>query len=179
MAPRAGLNKLPPRTVLYLLIGSGVIVLFVLLGIIPMQKRLQQQDRDIEQKKFRIEEQHALHPIYLKMLAIAKAGGTTAPKLPDREGLGQKAVSEITDSLAQLIIQAGLEAQSVVPDPSSLGKGSKSLAVNIHVRGSLERFRGFLDALAMLPSYENVETLKVQPGNGPRDYTITVWLTAE
>lgn len=179
MAARANQIKLPPKTMLYLLVGLGVLVLFVLLGLIPMQRKLHQLDRRIEQAKFRIEEQSALHPIYMKMLEVAKAGGATAPKLPDREGLGQKAVSELTDFMAQLIVKAGLEAQSVVPDPGSLGKGSKSLAVNIHVRGPMEKFRALLGELAMLPSFENVESIKVEPGGGPRNYTLKVWLAAE
>lgn len=172
-------GKLPPKTALYLLIGSGVLVLFVLLGIVPMQKSLHEHDRQIEQAKFRIEEQNALHPIYTRMLTIAQAGGAKAPKLPDKQSLGQKAVSEITDSLAQLIVAAGLEAQSVVPDPGSLGRGSKSLAVNIHVRGSLEKFRGFLGELAMQPTFENIEKVQIGPGSGPRDCTLTVWLASE
>lgn len=179
MALRGTTGKLPPKTALYLLVGSGVIVLFVLLGIIPMQKKLINLDKQIVQASYRIDEQGALHPIYLKMLSIAKAGGAKAPKLPERQGLGQQAVSEITDTMAQLIVKTGLEAQTVVPDPSSLGKGSKSLAVAIHVRGTLEQFRTFLGELAMLPSYENIETLKVEPGGGPRDYNLKVWLTAE
>ncbi|MBI4805770.1 MAG: hypothetical protein HY795_11105 [Desulfovibrio sp.] len=179
MSARNLLSNLPPRTALYLLIGSGVVVLFVLLGIIPMQKHLLEQDSQIEQVKYRIEEQSALHPIYMKMLGIAQAGGVKAPKLPERQSLGQKDVSELTDSMAQLIVKTGLEAQSVVPDPSTLGKGSKSLAVNIHVRGSLEQFRAFLGELAMMASFENIETLRVAPGNGPRDYTLTVWVAAE
>lgn len=179
MAPRSVLSNLPPRTALYLLIGSGVVVLFVLLGIIPMQKHLLQQDSQMEQVKFRIEEQHALHPIYMKMLGIAQAGGVKAPKLPEKQSLGQKDVSELTDSMARLIVKTGLEAQSVVPDPSTLGKGSKALAVNIHVRGSLEQFRAFLGELAMMASFENIETLRIAPGSGPRDYTVTVWVAAE
>lgn len=179
MAPRDGLGKLPPKTALYLLIGSGVVVLFVLLGIIPMQKHLLQQDRDIEQAKFRIEEQSALHPIYMKMLGIAKARGATAPKLPEKQSMSQKDVSELTDTLAQLIVKSGLEAQTVAPDPSSLGKGSKFLAVNIHVKGQLEQLREFLGELAMMPSFENIESLKVEPGGGPRDCTVRVWLAAE
>jgi Tfp pilus assembly protein PilO len=179
-APRAATpGKLPPKTVLYLLIGSGVLVLFVLLGILPMQRSLHEYDRQIEQAKFRIEEQNALHPIYMRMLSIAQAGGAKAPPLPEKQSLGQKAVSEITDSIAQLVVAAGLEAQSVVPDPASLGRGSRSLAVNIHVRGSLERFRAFLAELAMQPSFENIETVRIAPGNGPRDCTLTVWLASE
>jgi Tfp pilus assembly protein PilO len=179
MASKNLLSNLPPRTALYLLIGSGVVVLFVLLGIIPMQKHLLEQDNKIEQVKFRIEEQSALHPIYVKMLSIAQAGGVKAPKLPEKQYLGQKDVSELTDTMAHLIVKTGMEAQSVVPDPNTLGKGSKSLAVNIHVRGSLEQFRAFLGELAMMASFENIETLRVAPGNGPRDYTLTVWVAAE
>lgn len=174
-----GMNKLPPKTALYLLIGVGVLALFVLVGVIPMQQHLHDLDGKIEQAKYRIEEQSALHPIYLKMLSIAAADGVKAPPVPERQGLGQKAVSEITDSLAQLVVKSGLEAQSVTPDPGSLGKGSKSLSVNIHVRGPLEKLRAFLGDLAMLPAYENMENVKIQPGAGPRDCTLKVWLAAE
>lgn len=179
MAARAASGKLPPKTMLYLLVGLGVLMLFVLLGVIPMQRNLHQLDRKIEQARYRIEEQSALHPIYLKMLSVAQAGGATAPKLPEREGLGQKAVSELTDFITQVIVKTGLEAQSVVPDPASLGKGSKSLAVNVHVRGPMEKFRAFLGEMALLPSFENIETLKAGPGGGPRDYTLKIWLAAE
>lgn len=179
MALQYSMDKLPPKTALYLLIGSGVLVLFVLLGIVPMQKHLLGLDRQIEQTKFRIEEQNALHPIYLKMQAIGRAGGATAPKLPDKASLGQTGVADLTDSLAQVIIKSGLEAQSVVPDPSSLGKGSKTLAVSVHVRGPMERFREFLSELVMLPSFENVENIQIQPGSGPREYKLKLWMTAE
>jgi len=179
MAAATTRAKLPPKTAIYLLIGSGVIVLFVLLGVIPMQKSLLETEHEIEQARFRIEEQGALHPIYEKMLAIAKAGGATAPKLPEKASLGQQGVSGITDTLTGLIVKGGLEAQSVVPDPGSLGQGSKALAVTIHVRGSLDRFREFLAALAVLPSFNNVESVQVKPGSGLWDCTVKVWLTAE
>jgi len=179
MAPVSGFASLPPRTALYLLIGAGVLVLFVLLGVVPMQQKLQELDVQKEQTRYRIDEQGALHPIYTKMLNIAKAGGASAPKLPDRKGLGQQAVSELTDSLAQLIVKTGLEVQTVAPDPGSLGKGSKFLAVNIHIRGSMEQIRGFLGELAMMPSYQNLESLRLQPGSGTRDCTIRIWLAAE
>ena len=175
----SGFGKLPPKTVLYLLIGSGAIVLFILLGIIPMQQKLVELDRSIAQTQFRIEEQGALHPIYMKMLSIARAGGAKAPKLPDKQGLGQKAVSELTDTMAKLIVDSGLEAQSVAPDPSSLGKGSKFLAVNIKARGPMERFRAFLGEVAMLPSFQNIQTLQVEPGDGVRTYAVKLWLAAE
>lgn len=179
MAAGNSIGKLPPRTVLYLLIGSGALVLFILLGIIPMQKNLLDLDRKIEQTKFRIEEQSVLHPIYLKMLGIARAGGAAAPALPERKGLGQQAVSELTDYLAQVIVSKGMEAQTVTPDPGSLGKGSKFLAVSLHVRGTLDQFHSLLAELAMMPSFENVETLKVEPGDGPKEFTFKIWLTAE
>jgi Tfp pilus assembly protein PilO len=172
-------GKLPPKTALYLLIGTGVIVLFVLLGVVPMQKSLIETDHEIVQAKFRIEEQNALHPIYEKMLAIAKAGGAQAPKLPEKQSLGQKDVSEITDTLTAVIVKSGLEAQSVVPDPGSLGQGSQSLAVTVHVRGPLERFREFLGQLAMLQSFDNIESVQVQPGAGQWDCTVKVWLASE
>ncbi|WP_243439354.1 type 4a pilus biogenesis protein PilO [Fundidesulfovibrio soli] len=179
MASGTSFGNLPPKTALYLLIGTGVLLLFILLGIVPMHNKLQELDTQMQQTRFRIDEQGALHPIYVKMLEIAKANGATAPKLPDKQGLGQKAVSELTDTLAQIIVKTGLEVQTVTPDPASLGKGSKFLAVNIHVRGSMDKIRDFLGELAMLPSYQNLESLKLQPGSGARDCTIRIWLAAE
>jgi len=171
--------KLPPKTALYLLIGLGVVVLFVLLGIVPMQQSLGKLDEDIDQTRFRIEEQNALHPIYKRMQAIATGGGVTAPQLPVKQSLNQEQVSRLTDTLTQLIVKCGLEAQAVAPDPSSLGQGSKSLAVTVHVRGEQEKFRGFLGELALQPSFENVETVQVAPKGGAMEYTVTFWLGAE
>jgi len=171
--------KLPPKTALYLLIGLGVVVLFILLGIVPMQQSLRKLDDSIAQARFRIEEQNALHPIYLHMLAIAAAGGTKAPQLPRKQSLNQEQVSRLTDTLTQIIMKSGLEVQTVVPDPSSLGMGSKSLAVTVHVRGSREKFHDFLMELAVQPSFENVETVQVTPKAGSMEYMVTFWLAAE
>ncbi len=171
--------KLPPKTALYLLIGIGVIVLFVLLGIVPMYQSLGKLDGSITQARFRIEEQNVLHPIYQRMQAIAAAGGAKAPQLPKKQSLNQGQVSEVTDTLAQIIVKSGLEARTVVPDPSSLGSGSKSLAVTVNVRGAAERFHAFLAELALQPGFENVETLVLTPVGGSLEYTVKFWLAAE
>lgn len=174
----AGL-KLPPKTALYLLVGLGVLVLFVLLGIVPMFQSLGRLDDSIVQTRFRIEEQNVLHPIYQRMLGIAAAGGAKAPELPKKQSLNQSQVSQLTDTLAQVIIKSGLEVRTVVPDPSSLSLGSKSLAVTIHVRGATERFRAFLADLALQPSFENVETLVLTPSAGSMEYAVKFWMAAE
>ena len=175
----AGGLKLPPKTALYLLVGIGVVVLFVLLGIVPMYQSLGRLDDSITQARFRIEEQNVLHPIYLRMLAIAAAGGAKAPQLPKKQNLNQDQVSQLTDTLAQVIVKSGLEARSVVPDPSSLSLGSKSLAVTVNVRGGPERFHAFLQDLALQPSFENMESLVLTPSAGSLEYTVKFWMAAE
>jgi len=133
----------------------------------------------IDQGALRILEQGMLQPVYQNMLTIAKANGAKAPKTPDKQPLNQKGVSEVTDMLAQVVVRSGLEAQSVTPDPTSLGKGSRSLSVRLVVRGPLEKCRTFLGELAMLPSFENIQNVRLGPGAGPREMAVTVWLAAE
>lgn len=172
-------SGLPPRTALYLLVGAGVLLLFVLLGVGPMQKRLGELDLRIREARFQIEEQHALQPIFQKMLAIVRAKGAKAKPAPPHVVLNQDQISRVTDTLAGLIVAGGLEAVAVTPDPSSLDKGSKALSVAIHVRGDMERFRLFLDTLSDQAFFQNVENVRVLPGASARDFQIKVWLAAE
>ena len=177
--PFASPPGLPPRTLVYLLIGAGALTLFLLLGVFPMQKNLDELDFSIRQATFQIEEQHALQPIYQKMLAIARAGGAKAPPTPVKKGLGEGQLTRVTDTLTALIVSGGLEAVALTPDPSSLGKGSKALAVAIHVKGDMQHFREFLTQLAALPFFENIESVQVQPGSGARDFQVKAWLASE
>ena len=173
-----GSLNLPPKTAVNLLIGAGALVLFLLLGMVPKQQHLGELSDQIDQAKFEIEQQNTLWPLYEKIQEIAAAGGAQAPQVPARELLNQEQVSHVTDTLAQIIVSTGLEAESVAPDPSSLGKGSKALSVTIRVKGEMDRFRQLLTELAALPSFVNVQTVRISQSPTKKEYTVTVWLAA-
>jgi hypothetical protein len=62
------LPRIPSRSLWYLLLCSSGILLFIFLGLYPMQASLRRLDEDVMLMKARIEEQKILCPVYRELL---------------------------------------------------------------------------------------------------------------
>jgi hypothetical protein len=170
------LPKIPGQSVLYLIVCTSGILLFVAIGLYPLQASLSRQGEDIEALKARIEEQKVLSPVYRELMG--KLQKKTAGVLPDdkRTALAADDVDVVPMVFKKMAQDGGLDVLYVTPDVKSLANNPEHMSVHLAVKGDFLKFRKFLLALESLPYVEHVEEIQVQEALGGRELRLKTWL---
>ena len=79
-------------------------------------------------------------------------------------------------TLRRIADSASLKTQSVAPDVSSLTNQSKSLIMNMVVRGDFMNFRKFLIGIGELPYLERYEEIEIRKDPAFMEYRIKIRL---
>ena len=170
--------KIPAQSVYYLLLCSAGILLFILIGLYPLQSSLNQQDEDMAKLKARIEEQKVLFPLYKELLLLEKTQKSDLSVLPasSKTGLSMDQLGNISFLFKNIAREGSLEALLVTPDVKSLTNNSKSISVLLVVRGDFLKLRRFLFELEKLPYLEHIEEIQIQEAAGGKEFRLKTWL---
>jgi hypothetical protein len=173
------LPGLPAQSLLYLLICAGGIIGFFLLAIYPYHKYLAGLDREIKTIEVQIEEQKRLFPVYedlLKKMNITQKG--TLP-FPRKGKLDREKTDEISSIFEEIARKSNLSPVSIVPDVTSLVKGSRLLSITVRMEGDFFHFRNFLALLNGMPFLEHIEEIQIQTAGEIKEFGLKVWLALE
>jgi|WetSurMetagenome_2_1015567.scaffolds.fasta_scaffold04258_2 hypothetical protein len=170
--------KIPAQSVYYLLMCSVGILLFILIGLFPLQSSLNEQDEDMAKMKARIEEQKVLFPLYKELLLLEKTQkrGLNALPASGKTGLSMDQLGNVSYLLKKIAQEGSLEAVSVNPDVKSLTNNSKSISVLLVVRGDFLKLRRFLFELEKLPYLEHIEEIQIQEAAEGKEFRLKTWL---
>jgi hypothetical protein len=170
--------KIPAQSVYYFLLCATGILLFIFIGLYPLQSSLNQQDRDLAKIKARVEEQKVLYPLYQEMLLLGKGQKKDSNFLPvsSKAGLSLDQLANISILFKNIAQEGSLEAVSVTPDVKSLTNNSKSISVLLIVRGDFLKLRRFLFELEKLPYMEHIEEIQIQEAVGGKEFRLKTWL---
>jgi hypothetical protein len=155
---------IPKNSVRYLLICVGVVLLFILVGILPMSFAVSSLDTKAANLQMKIEEQEQLMPFYfvLQKRLSDKKVPTTLP-MPSRTKLSKDQVDGVPVTIKGLARAAQLEVMSVNPALGSIGGDAKQAPVIVIVRGAMPQFRNFFTALGGLSYVERFDAIEVRP----------------
>jgi hypothetical protein len=170
--------KIPAQSIYYFILCTTGILLFILIGLYPLQSSLNQQDRDLAKTKARIEEQRLLFPLYQDLLLLGKGQKIDSNFLAasSKAGLSLDQLANISILFKTIAQEGGLEAVSVTPDVKSLTNNSKSISVLLIVRGDFLKLRRFLFELEKLPYMEHIEEIQIQEAVGGKEFRLKTWL---
>jgi hypothetical protein len=162
MQIRQILQKTPKKSLYYLLLCSTGILMFISIGLYPLQTSLNRLDEDIARIKARIEEQKALFPLYKELMGkFQKKDSKLLLNLP-KTSLSVDQIDGITTIFKKIAQQCNLEAISITPDAKSLANNSKWMSVSLIVRGDFLKLRKFLFELEALPWLEHLQEVQIQ-----------------
>lgn len=170
--------KIPAQSVYYFILCATGILLFVFIGLYPLQSSLSEQDRGLASLRARIEEQKLLFPLYQEMLLLGKDHKKEGnlPPASVKTGLSVDQLADISILFKTLAKECALEMVSVTPDVKSLTNNSKNISVQLVVRGDFLKFRRLLFELEKLPYMEHIEEILVQESAGGKELRLKTWL---
>ncbi|MFH2119158.1 MAG: hypothetical protein ABIJ25_02025 [Pseudomonadota bacterium] len=153
---------IPRRTAIIHLSWLGVLLLFILAVIVPVQRFIAGLDGRIKDIQYRVDEQKGLQPIYQALKARSR---TTAPSIlptPESGKLSRDLVSVVPSTIGRIVRNAAMETISISPDVNSLANQSRSLLMHTVIRGDFMSFRKFLIGVGELPYLERFEEVEIR-----------------
>jgi hypothetical protein len=167
---------IPRRTAIIHLAWAGALLLLSAVAIVPLQRSAAGIDRRIKEVRGQIETQKTLQPLYQSL----KAKGQTAPAvvlpLPKAGKLPRDRVGRVAATLGGIARKASLETISLSPDPNALVNQSRSLLVNVVLRGDFMNFRRFLIGIGELDYLERIEEVVIQQEVDYMEFRMKIWL---
>lgn len=170
------LKSIPRRTLIIHLSWLGFLLLFAAAALWPMGRSVISRDSEIREIQYQVDEQKNLQPLYQALKTRSQARPTTALPSPQRDKLSRDLVVITPSTLRRIADNASLKTQSVAPDVSSLTNQSKSLIMNMVVRGDFMNFRKFLIGIGELPYLERYEEIEIRKDPAFMEYRIKIRL---
>jgi hypothetical protein len=168
--------NLSKRKIVFYLSCAGGLLLFILLGIIPLQRYAIGLDREIKDIRFQVEEQKNLLPIYQSLKAKSQAGSGRVLPTPKKSGLSRDLIDMVPPTIRKIATRANMDPLSVTPDVNALAGQPRYLLVHSVVRGEFYDFRRFLIGLGELPYLERIEEIEIQQNPDIMEFKMKIWL---
>jgi hypothetical protein len=172
-------SQLPTKSIAYFVILGGGIVLFILLGIMPAQKRSEALDFQIENIQTRIAEQKILTPVYENLLKKVQLKPPEGVNFRPQEKLKTGQTEEIAGIFQDLARKSNLELIEFTPELDSVIRNSGFLQVGLMLKGEFINLHPFLMDVCQLPYMEMIEQISIQSAKSTKEIRIKIWLAHE
>jgi len=170
---------IPPQIVVKLTACVMALAVFVLLGILPQQRGIENVRRQIGAADLAMQRHNALAPTYAKLKAtLAKGLPQVIPPVNELH-LTQDRITEIPAILSGMAADKGVRAESVVPDPASIAKGGHNVSVDCSFRGPLKDLEALLLELGALSCLTHVEHITVREDHAEANLQLKAWMALE
>ena len=167
-----GFIRLPKRSLIYILVCAGGILLFVGIGILPNQSVLTKLDDETSRVEFELQKQKALFPVFKKAMQILHDQKKEGVAVPKKSTEGLKDINSISPYFETIAIESGLHFKSGLPDVGKIKNSSGVIPFTLIVAGNYFDFRIFLMNLAADPHLDHIETIEVAAGSGMKEYRL-------
>ena len=156
--------------------GIFVVVLFFILWVFPLQKTLENLDRNIIEIKARVELQEQLRPLYKQLQSRDKSDMSEKLPVPRRNTLPKVEIDSVLPTLAEIGKRTKMEIISVNPDVTVLEKDPGSLLVNATVQGNFFDLRNFLIEMGKISYLERIGAITINQSGGRKKVNLRIWL---
>ncbi len=167
--------KLPQQSLIYLIVCLSGVLVFILLGIIPAQRRLAGLERKIGEERLRLEEQSTLLPVYDILKQRIHRREWILP-FPQKAELPQEQLDQLGEKVNEIANQAGVAIVSYFPVVNSLASGSQSLAAEAALKGDFFSFRKFLTGLGGIACVTHIEEILMEQHPDGLEMKLKFWI---
>jgi hypothetical protein len=179
MAKKIRTSSLPTQTIAYLVILGGGILLFILLIIMPAQKKSEALDFQIENIRTRIEEQKILTPVYQNLLKKVQLDPPEGVEIKPKEKLKSGQAENLAQEFQAMAKASRLQLVEFSPDVDSLVRNSGFLQVNLMLKGEFINLHPFLMDICQLPYMEVIEKIRIESAEDAKEIQLRIWLAHE
>jgi hypothetical protein len=167
---------IPEKSLWYLMICGGIVVIFLLVGIFPLYRYSSNQASEIKKIEYQIEEQKGLGPVYLNMQKALESKDLQVLPNPKKTTISREEAAKFQNVFRTIAGQSGLMTISLTQDLSTIAGSSKLLLHNAVVKGEFANFRKMLIALTAIPYLDRIEEIRIQQHSDSMEFRIKIWL---
>jgi|GEM_PF-3032236 hypothetical protein len=172
-----GTIYVPRECMSNLLVSLAAVIVFVCAAIIPAYLSRVDIQQKISNARYRLDQHQALLPLYE---SLKKAPRADFPALanPVKTALKKDNVSIALTAVRDIADKSALTVGYINPDISDSSAHTKSIALDVSLKGSFENFRTMLASIGALPYVENLENISIQraPNGQALDFKIKIIL---
>jgi inhibitor of KinA sporulation pathway (predicted exonuclease) len=176
---RLKISQLPTRSIAFLLICAGGLLVFTLLVIYPQRLSLAEADLEIMKLKERIDEQRILNPVFQDLLRKVRLKDTEGLPFPKKAKFVHSESATIPSVFQDIAQKSHLTLQDITTDVDSLIENSEYLKIKFVVKGDFVDLRTFMLNLGDLPYLEQIERIQIQSTKDAKEVSFKVWLAQE
>ncbi|MGV8059421.1 MAG: hypothetical protein AB2L12_15570 [Smithellaceae bacterium] len=154
--------NIPEKVLRRLIICAGIIIFFVLAGIIPLSRYNAFLNKDIKKLQSQIEEQKNLNSTYAILIKNMEKKNLRILPNPVKTTFPRQEASKFQDVFREIAEKSGLKTISVSPEVSALTGSSNYLLHTAIAKGEFVNFRKMLIELGYLPYLEKIEEISIQ-----------------
>jgi len=160
----------------YIVTYSGIIFLFMLVGIIPLYHYNSNLLDENKKLKNQIEEQKELGPIYGNLLMTLKDKDVRVLPDPEKTRILRGETGKFQDDLRMIAGRARLTVVSLNPDLSTLAGSSTSLLHDVILKGEFANFRKMLIGLGTVPYLDRIEEISILQYPDSLECRMKIWI---
>jgi hypothetical protein len=168
--------NLPERSIWFLIICAGIILIIGLLGIFPLYRSNVNGTNEVKKLKYQIEEQKGLGPIYLAMLKTIENKDIRVLPNPKKTAIPRKEARKFQDTFRKIAERSGLMTASLTPNLSTLTNSSKLLLHNAVMKGEFANFRKMLIGLGAVSYMDRIEEIRIQQHSDSMEFSMKIWI---
>jgi hypothetical protein len=167
---------IPEKSLWYLFICGGIILLFLLVVIFPINRYQANRAGEIKKMEYQIEAQKELGPIYLTLLKTMENKDPRVLPNPPKTTIPRAESGKFQNALKTIAEKSGLRIVSSTPDLSTLTSSSRFLLHNAVLKGEFANFRKMLIELGALPYLDRIEEIRIQQYPDSMEFRIKIWI---
>lgn len=149
-------------SIMIVLLGLVVLVLFISLWIVPLRKSLDDMDLKIAELQERIEIEKKLMPLYVNLEEKIKMELPKLYPIPEKKTLPRYRIEEVLPTFARIAEESDMAIVFIDPDIIGLGNEPGLLKIDVVIQGDFFNFRNFLIEIAGIPYLEEIGEIKVE-----------------
>ena len=169
-------DAIPSKSVSYLIIFGGIIIIVILIGVIPFHRYNANRNQEVESIQSQIAEQKEFQQIYKSLKNIA--GTERVHKLPNpqKAKLPRLDVDKFQDVFRAEAKKSGLLTTSLMPDMKTITTGSSAILFNATTTGEFANFRELLLNLGALPYIDTIEEINIKQHEDAMEFKLKIWV---
>ena len=160
----------------YIVTYIGIIVLFLLVGILPLyhyNSNLIDENKKLENQ---IKEQKELRPVYLTLLKAMQDKNVRVLPNPEKTTIPRVEAGKFQDDFRTIAGSAGLIMVSLKPDLSTSAASSAFFLHNVVLKGEFANLRKMLIGLGAVPYLDRIEEINIQQNPDSMEFRMKIWI---
>ena len=163
----------------YIVIYSGIIFLFMLVGIFPLYHHNSNLIEKNAKLKNQIEEQKELGPSYSTLLQVVNSKDLRILPNPEKKTIPRGEAGKFQDDIRTIAGRSGIMTLLLTPDMSTLAGSSTSLLHNVVLKGEFSNFRKMLIGLGTVPYLDRIEEINILQNPDSMEFRMKIWIALQ